>query len=422
MNPEFEERDDACFVGWEDVLNDGSAAAAAAAAVVCWDPNAFDALPASWKVGQATKQQKEKTIRRLQDLSFGLEENQSSCAAADGALTQQESFENKEWPFEQSSPCRMFGASSRKHTEKHSSLFLSDFENNFQTFYGGFEELNSSITRMKYVSRPDEKKRRSIEHHRPQHQEPQHQLQQSQQPTCNTSSNRRDYKRRRSCGDLQDQTAAQPRSCLKRNQSVDPMETKSEHHPRTTASLSLLGLQSPKPQRFKRAMSMDNVIRPEQYAVATTAAAAEATTNVYGTTISEHQPRRPRRRRRPPPRQVSEKEPTSEHNDDDDDDEASYCCSSSTESDSIASIHHDEDDGIRGSGRNLRDILKLGEQPKLEDLRDRANRRLVHSIMYRHKMGIHFATLRNEIKLQLAVDPVQAMKRPTRPMYVELIN
>ena len=60
---------------------------------------------------------------------------------------------------------------------------------------------------------------------------------------------------------------------------------------------------------------------------------------------------------------------------------------------------------------------------QLLDLQDQKNRRLLHFLLYQHKLGVDMAQLQADIHDDIATNGVeQALSRPPLPLFVEPAN
>jgi hypothetical protein len=151
---------------------------------------------------------------------------------------------------------------------------------------------------------------------------------------------------------------------------------------------------------MKRAMSRENVIRPEEYGPGGVmhggAGQAKPTPDV----------REPRRGRRRPvkeePKQIEEEEDA----DDDDDDDDSFA-----------------DDIELEPAPARRDVLGLlrDQKPfKVSDFHEKDNRRILHFLLYQHKLGIDLAGLQAMVDHDIATKGAEeALRRPFPPLFVE---
>lgn len=208
-------------------------------------------------------------------------------------------------------------------------------------------------------------------------------------------------------------------------------------------------------------MSIENTVPPEQHQkeqllhsekAGETKDSSDATndTNVYDTTLG-----RKIRSRRRPARQVSEKK-FEESNGSEAAGIESTCVPShpyrhrdhnkETEEESLVSSSFSHDNGFgcddineksgtsminvkveTGSsksntrGGDLRELWEQAQQVTTDDLKSTANRRFLHSVVYRHRMGIQFSALRSQIERDIMQDPIKALQKPERALYVDLI-
>ena len=279
---------------WEDVLsssNDVIDKIAGINNVACWDPVVLDGvLPEAWKEG-ANEARHRKHVRRVQDISLGLVDDTDIAAAA--SMSREEFTAAKhEWPFD-SSPCRMFGGKNTKkqqaaaNEEINRRLFDPSFISKKHPSFGEFEEIpdeqSKDATMPELISRCASQFCTATAAKR-EHIDQQH---------------RRDFKRHRSCGDIQEKSAPESTrietrmsSGVLESQTVGtPLKSKSEHLPARSRC-----------PPTEHAMSTKNVEHPGEYhahktrdpldlAPAAIVAPASATTRTYGIQ-SYHQPRR----------------------------------------------------------------------------------------------------------------------------------
>jgi hypothetical protein len=169
---------------------------------------------------------------------------------------------------------------------------------------------------------------------------------------------------------------------------------------------------------MKRAMSRENVKRPEEYGPGAAAAAATVTPkSLYGGSTDV---RRGRRR----PVKVAEEEPAVVH-----EDEEELAESSDDNSDEDDSFAEEDEAPIRrpGSGRKeqaqpRRDLLALLRDQKTvhqSDFHDKENRRMLHFLFYQHKLGVDLKELQANVDHDIALNGPKAMRRPILPLYVE---
>jgi len=215
------------------------------------------------------------------------------------------------------------------------------------------------------------------------------------------------------------------------------------HHSKSSETASHMATVEAKRAPIQRAMSSDNVKCPEEYAASQTT----------------------RRGRRRQPAVVEEEEveeedaTTTSHHDEDHDD---VCSTSSDESGSSfggeesdaeegSSVHQPSKSSVQssssnGSGStkhhstahasraspkpsprpastNLLELMRHDQTVQLHDLQDKQNRRVLHFLLYQHKLGVDMAQLQQDIHDDIATNGVeQALSRPPLPLYVEPAN
>lgn len=489
------EKEEACLVGLENVLIDEMDEVLIAEEIMeagAWDPSLFAELADSWKVLDG---QRKCNVNRLQDLSFGLE---GAGGYDDTTIIVQQQY-SEGWPFE-SSPCRLFGGKNTKKNSQSAAdinqrLFNPDFANSQHTCFQEFAETDTQLSfdvsktadGVGSVWGNDDTVSSS-----------------NSTTHCKRRSrdSRRDFKRRRSCGDIREtqqlgnnKTASA--ALMKRNLSSDqielsfsrgapsgrasPLPKSNSDHPkayRNTSSSSnsnknfsgalISGAHHRRRPSIQRAISVENVVPPDQFCqqpqthqqntpLAVASAAADAAANIYTSTIyrgavsSDHH--HPRRRRRPA-RQVSAKQKEEKSAETTTSTEADgnyraypqhthYCSSEDCKSASLnigvssdacdidtdsktsaqlASQNDSESNRNCKPGRDLRELFLTGNQADvtIDDLSCVANRRFLHSVIYQHKLGLRFAALRTKIQREIKEDPVKALERPERPLFVEI--
>lgn len=73
--------------------------------------------------------------------------------------------------------------------------------------------------------------------------------------------------------------------------------------------------------------------------------------------------------------------------------------------------------------RNLLHLMREEKTVQLLDLQDQKNRRLLHFLLYQHKLGVDMAQLQADIHDDIATNGVeQALSRPPLPLFVEPAN
>jgi hypothetical protein len=191
--------------------------------------------------------------------------------------------------------------------------------------------------------------------------------------------------------------------------------------------------------RLQRAMSRENVKRPEEY--------GPDGVSYYGSAVpqpmeSMHGEVRRGRRRPKKEEPVVESSPCPSSDDDDDSDADSFAeveehmIDNSGRQSSRHRHHHQQQYQTRaspaksssGGNGNLprtpqrRDLIQLLREQKtvdVEDLADKDNRRILHFIMYQHKLKVDMNALQANIDLDVATSGAAAFVRPPLPLYVE---
>lgn len=168
---------------------------------------------------------------------------------------------------------------------------------------------------------------------------------------------------------------------------------------------------------MKRAMSRENVKRPEEYGPGAVAVVATNPVSMYG---GSTEVRRGRRR----PTKAAEEEPAVVEEEEDE-----IADNSNQGSEGDDSFAEEEEAPVRRSGSSRkglaqprRDLLVLLREQKTvhqTDFDDKENRRILHFLLYQHKLGIDLADLQSSVDHDIAVNGAEAMRRPTLPLYVE---
>lgn len=184
---------------------------------------------------------------------------------------------------------------------------------------------------------------------------------------------------------------------------------------------------------MKRAMSTENVKRPEEYGPRGTSSS---------TPISMYGGRSEARRGRRHPTKTNDGELTAEvtdcdveestHNYSDDDD-------SFADEDGKDNVEKDAEDGVDRHGNEAvtrytspshktkskpprRELLVLLREQKTvvsNDFNDKDNRRILHFLLYQHKLGMDLSELQSNVTNDIAMHGTEAMRRPVLPLYVE---
>ena len=213
-------------------------------------------------------------------------------------------------------------------------------------------------------------------------------------------------------------------SRIRRGSSARSSRALDGHPARTSIQSSSTGSRR---SQMKRAMSKENVMPPEDYA---------STSNHHK--VYEPEPQVRRGGRRPPSKQepavVEEEE-----------DEHSSCGSTSSEESgtsfggdeeggandeeggsSFAEEEEEEDSAKRSTQPQPRGLLSLmrdNETVELADLQSKKNRRVLHFLLYQHKLDIDMVQLQSDIDHDIAVNGLKkALQRPALPLYVEPAN
>ena len=69
--------------------------------------------------------------------------------------------------------------------------------------------------------------------------------------------------------------------------------------------------------------------------------------------------------------------------------------------------------------RDLRDLLRDKVAATMDDFESKENRRLLHFLIYEHKLGVSIKELKATIAEELADNPEKILCRPPLPLYVE---
>ena len=471
----MDENEDCLASCWEDFLSNATnevlMATSAAGGMAMqdagdsggWNPDTFAALPDSWKLHKEDEHRR-RNVNRLQDLSFSLDTDITDTR-------QQET-----WPFENSS-CRLFRGSTQKTSQSavdtHQRLFNPDFSSKQQESFEEFDEY-----------RPDDETALYFEIERTASVA----WEGASSPTIplhagcirqHHGDSFRAFKRRRSCGDIQNRPQhVHPHNIylnerptvqqVERDHTSDrvgiarggtPLSKSKSDHPKVYCRNK--GDHCRRPM-VKRAMPTDNTVPPEHYQKETllrsenaggifdTSAAANSTN--INKTISGHKICYRKR----PPRQVSEKG-IEESEFFVAAEKESTCVpgylyrhcgpNEKTEQDSISSGSFSDDHGFGCDDSNAKPGTSDNVQAKFEsggntsiarrrflrqlwgqvqpvttdDFRSADHRGFLHSVVYRHRMGIQFSALRSQIELELMQDPLRALQKPERSLYVELL-
>lgn len=206
-------------------------------------------------------------------------------------------------------------------------------------------------------------------------------------------------------------------------------------HNKASSSSSTSAKQQPQsgnPRRslIKRAMSQDNVKPPEEYA------------NRGGSSNKSNEPepvRRGRRRHNPEPAVVEEEEEESSSSDesgtsfgeeDSDDDSSSSNfsgddkvddrgCALSKQHGSTRSMQQQQQPKRSG----LLTLMRENQTVQLSDMQEKKNRRVLHYLLYQHKLNIDMVQMQIDIDDDIATNGIeQALSRPMLPLYVEPAN
>ena len=75
------------------------------------------------------------------------------------------------------------------------------------------------------------------------------------------------------------------------------------------------------------------------------------------------------------------------------------------------------------TNHNLLHLMREGKTVQLHDLQDQKNRRMLHFLLYQHKLGVDMAQLRADIHDDITTNGFEeALSRPPLPLYVEPAN
>jgi hypothetical protein len=171
---------------------------------------------------------------------------------------------------------------------------------------------------------------------------------------------------------------------------------------------------------MKRAMSTENVKRPEEYGPRGTTAAPSS---MYGS----GEVRRGRRRPKVEDDEALvvevdeiESEEVEENSDDDSEGDDSFAAEDDDDEPKHDSPVRTANSNRKGEAR--RDLSVLVRDQKtvhLADFNDQENRRLLHFLIFQHKLGVDLAELQATVAQDIAMHGAEALRRPVPPLYVE---